>query len=113
MTLEQNARRALRAFVNMEAREFGPYRVEPRGDGYWAIHSYGVPFHLGPDGLAWWASRTMDTADGINATLRRLVEELAGVELEPRVHPAFVLVLGPLGLAALRAALTTTVEQQQ
>lgn len=103
MSIEDDAHRAVRAFFLGETGEFGPYTVHLdhwltlRYDGLWLLGQ------LESGEVIWFSPfrgrKPMDLA--FNAA-----EQVTGLTLSVESNSGFL--LGPLGLAALRASLTTT-----
>lgn len=104
--MDSDAHRAVIALILHQQGRYGRYSVVERRRDSWIIESYGVPFRLSDDGLQWWASYSLDDSMGNNAKLRRAVEEIIGIELPDQRDPNFTTILGPLGVAAIRAELS-------
>jgi len=110
--MDQDAHNAVVALILGRAGRYGRYVVEDRNNGIWAIGAYGVPFRVVDSELQWWATYLLDDHRKMNATLRRAAEHLLGIELADLANANFITIIGPLGLAALRAELNLKYPQQ-
>ncbi len=103
MSIEDDARRAVRAFFLGQTGEFGPYTVQ---HDKWVVLRYDGSWLLGQlsDGDVVWFSPFRDRMR--MKEVFDAAEQITGLPLSVSNGSEFL--LGPLGLAAFRAYLTTT-----